>query len=112
MDIACYQLAHEAIHLLAPLGGRNANALEEGLATYFSLWYVNEHLGKNVRCNSPSYLKAYEKVGELFAIDADAIKKLRCIEPYFYKMTPETFVSAGINVSDTLKNELVFKFNR
>lgn len=111
MDIACYQLAHEAIHLLAPSGGRNANALEEGLATYFSLWYVNEYLGKNVQCSLLSYMEAYEKVGELLSIDADAIKKLRSVEPYFCKMTPETFVKAKVNISETLRNELVLKFN-
>jgi hypothetical protein len=30
---ACYQLSHECVHLLAPSDGRNANNLEEGLAT-------------------------------------------------------------------------------
>src|SRR5262245_12248896 len=30
--IACYQLAHEAIHLLAPTGKGGASVLEEGLA--------------------------------------------------------------------------------
>ncbi len=112
MDIACYQLAHEAIHLLAPSGGQNANALEEGLATYFSLWYVNEHLGKNVQCTLSSYIETYEKVSELLSIDAEAIKKLRRIEPDFYKMTTDTFIQAGLNIPDTLKNELVLKFKR
>jgi hypothetical protein len=37
---ACYQLAHECIHLLAPTGRQNANNLEEGLATLFSEDYA------------------------------------------------------------------------
>jgi hypothetical protein len=36
MSRACYQMAHEVIHLLSPSGGNNANNFEEGLATYFS----------------------------------------------------------------------------
>lgn len=36
---ACYEMAHETIHLLAPTGGKNSNNLEEGVATYFAnLW--------------------------------------------------------------------------
>src|SRR3990167_6713780 len=31
---ALYELAHECIHLLSPTGKKNANVLEEGLATY------------------------------------------------------------------------------
>ena len=37
---ACYQMAHETVHLLAPSGGRNANNFEEGVACYFAAYYM------------------------------------------------------------------------
>ena len=36
---ATYQLAHEAIHCLAPVGRRDTIFFEEGLATHFALTY-------------------------------------------------------------------------
>lgn len=108
--LACYQLAHEAIHLLAPSGSRLANVLEEGVAVYFSLLYVTQHLKGKVKCNHEAYIRAYYEVSKLLNVDPDAIKKLRGVEPCFYKMDLNTFVDAGVNVSDDLKHNLLKKF--
>ena len=32
---ACFQLAHETVHLLSPSGGQNSTNLEEGVACFF-----------------------------------------------------------------------------
>ena len=78
----------------------------------FSLWYTNEYLKKNIMANLLSYIEACEKVKELISVDANAIKKLRNIEPSFYKMNSKTFIQAGVNVSEGLRNELISKFMR
>ena len=48
---ACYQMAHETVHLLAPTGGGNANNFEEGVACYFAAYYMKEQF--NEPCWSP-----------------------------------------------------------
>lgn len=77
MSKACYQLAHETVHLLAPVRG-NANNLEEGVATYFAGHYMN------VRMNQPawgpgekSYEEVLEKVSPLFERNVKCISKIR-----------------------------------
>ena len=77
MSKACYQLAHETVHLLAPVRG-NANNLEEGVATYFAGHYMK------VRMEEPkwgpgkeSYQEVLEKVSPLFEKDVKCIRKIR-----------------------------------
>ena len=41
---ACYQMAHEIVHLLSPTGGNNANNFEEGVACYFAAYYLKNKL--------------------------------------------------------------------
>jgi hypothetical protein len=111
--IACYQLAHECVHLLAPDGGSGAPVLEEGLATVFSEDYVAEEFQCVGLTNLPSYIDAATKVRQLLDFNRDAIKMLRKIEPCFKKMTATTFEEAGLNsVPKELVNELLAPFNR
>ena len=46
MSQACYQMAHETVHLLAPSGGQNANNFEEGVACYFAAYYMKGQLNE------------------------------------------------------------------
>src|SRR5579864_8530304 len=39
------QTAHECIHLLSPCLGTLPNVLEEGLAYFFSNWYIRQNFG-------------------------------------------------------------------
>lgn len=89
MSRSFYQLAHETVHLLAPIHG-TANNLEEATATYFAAYYMR------VRLNEPAWkpgLESYAKVLEIVkpVLDKDihCIKKLREKEPSFSKMTRE-----------------------
>lgn len=78
---ACYQLAHETVHLLAPVKGK-ANNLEEGVATYFAAYYMKIRMKEP--CWRPSdtpsgksYKKVLEKVLPLFDRDEKCISKIR-----------------------------------
>ena len=77
MSKACYQLAHETVHLLPPVKG-NANNLEEGVATYFASYYMKVKM-KQPTWNSgmESYEKVLEKVSPLFERDVKCIGKIR-----------------------------------
>lgn len=98
---ACFQLSHEVVHALSPTLGRISNVLEEGVATWFSEYYLNKELGV---CHSyvalPSYKAANALVKLLLSSDQYAIKKLRGVEPCFCKMTRETFEKAAVVCSD------------
>ncbi len=65
---ALFQLSHEVVHLLSPAGpGAKASVLEEGLATYASLEYLDA-VGKGVSPNyiaSSRYQAAYRTVARL-----------------------------------------------
>lgn len=98
--IACYQLAHECIHLLSPLPGPVAPVLEEGLATVFSEYYVFRHFGQRITAVLPSYQDAADKVRKLIDAVPDAVKLLRQVEPCFKRMSPATFLAAGIDCFD------------
>lgn len=95
--LAHYQVAHEVIHMLAPdRCETGAKMLEEGLATYFSIygpdffdmsyrqtlldWYQSSEVLPNYR----DALTAYQ---QLIALEPNAIVLLREIEPNFYAMT-------------------------
>lgn len=110
--VACYQLAHECVHLLAPTGAAKAPVIEEGLATVFSEDYACRVFRLQGPTDWPSYIEAATKVRQLLAIDSQAIKLLRAIEPSFVKMTSATFASAGLDVPATLVSELLAPFIR
>lgn len=95
-DRACFQLAHEAVHLLSPTDTRNSNVLEEGLAAHFQVWFMQYQYPSNwqrsgtdwSRFECRSYVEAKEAVERLLAVDTDAVKKLRAIEPTISRITP------------------------
>ncbi|WPU63552.1 hypothetical protein [Peredibacter starrii] len=87
--LALYQLAHESIHLLSPSGSMTANVLEEGLAVYFSWWYVEKALGLEGKSitNSESYKLAGLLVERLLRLNPDFFLEARGICPRPWEIT-------------------------
>ncbi len=119
-DRACFQLAHETIHLLSPTGGRNANVLEEGLAAHFQSWYMKNHYPPdwprsdidwdNLACES--YARARALVHELLAHGDDVVKKLRTVEPALSRITANLIQQFAPAVSRETAEALEAKFAR
>lgn len=109
---ACYQLAHESVHLLSPSGGRRANNLEEGLAVLFSNIYLSSNFGRTIPPNIQSYEAAVEAVEELLGPDPNVIKKLRQDEPRMFEFTQELIERHAPHLSSECAGFLATKFNR
>lgn len=108
-----YQLAHECVHLLAPVVGGGAPVIEEGLATAFSEDMIEKWCGntrKQAYTSDQKYADAAARVRELLALAPDAIPRLRATEPAFHQMTADTFTRAGLNVPPALVTALLARF--
>lgn len=108
-----YQLAHECVHLLAPVVCGGAPVIEEGLATAFSedmIEYWCGNTNKQAYTSTQKYIDAAAHVRELLALEPDAIPRLRAVEPAFNQMTADTFTRAGLNVPPTLVAALLASF--
>ncbi len=110
MNRAVFQLAHEAIHCLSPTGGQNANYLEEGLATHFSIEYTFSNGHGTWTAERPKYVDALSKVRELLKIDSDIIKKVRVIQPTISLITVDNLLATNDKIPEKLAVELVMKF--
>ena len=110
---ACYQMAHETIHLLAPTGGSNPNNLEEGVASYFAAYYLENKLNAfNWRPNLPSYKRVLKRVAPLLDTDISCIRRLREQQPSFSKMDREQVSTAFPNLASEDVSFLISKFDR
>ena len=100
--LASYELAHEAIHVLGPAFSVGPTVLEEGLATYFSLRYMNRVYGFTWQNTSdPKYDAAMRAVSTLLAKNEFVIKELRTHQPVISKIDERLLVDvAGIEPSD------------
>lgn len=89
--LALYQLAHECVHLILPTGNDQSTVLEEGMAVYFSWWYLENvfhHYGKEVT-NDGFYFKAGELVERMMLEDQSIFLKLREAHGENWRVTPE-----------------------
>ena len=110
---ACYQLAHECIHLLGPSGCGGAPVIEEGLATWFAQYYLRVRLGNpNWRSTMYSYTIAQRQVEALLKLDANAIKTLRQEQPTFAKFTSELLLKHYPALGEERAAALVAPFQR
>ena len=109
---ACYQLAHECVHLLSPQGGRSANTLEEGLATVFSGRYVKNSFGVQFNPDLRGYTEAAELAQALVSHNPDAIKVLRADEPVISKITRGQIMSLFPSLGEDLATRLSAPFER
>ena len=96
--VASYDLSHEAIHVLGPEYALAPTVLEEGLATYFSLRYMNRVYGLGWRKTfDAKYDAAMDAVSILLAKNEFLIKELRARQPVISKIDERLLVEvAGI----------------
>ncbi|RYX86630.1 hypothetical protein EON83_00160 [bacterium] len=108
--IACWQLAHETIHLLSPLGKQGANILEEGLATYFSRLYLQKKLGVGGQAPPGNYRQADELVTRLLLLNGNAVREMREHQPTISHITPDIIKIVCPNFPDDLAEKLCQRF--
>lgn len=100
--LASLELAHEAIHVLSPVGfGGVLTILEEGLAEYFAQRYVNRVHGLTFeRGSNPKADAVMQAVSTLLAKNQSVIKHLRTRQPVISKIDEKLLVEvAGIDLS-------------
>ena len=96
--LASLELAHEAIHVLSPVGFGGLTILEEGLAECFAQRYVSRVHGMEFeRGSNPRADAVMQAVSSLLAKNESVIKKLRTHQPVISKIDEKLLVEvAGI----------------
>ena len=113
MSQACYQMAHETVHLLAPSCGRNANNFEEGVACYFAAYYMKYQFNQpNWSPTLPSYRRALEIIAPRLNEDIGCIRRLRKNQPSFRKMSKEAVSSEFPQLTSEDVDFLMSTFDR
>ena len=81
MKRACYQLAHETVHLLSPVCRKKGTYLEEGVACYFSVHYMTNKLNQNesiwMNTGDPKYQSALNLIKCHLDNNKYGVKELR-----------------------------------
>lgn len=120
-----FQLAHEVCHALYPTRDKESGfhpetiVLNEGVSTYFSIFVLTQRWGpdlsaqvtENLRIHSPEYFSALTQVTALLQKDAEAIRKLRTVQPLLNDITPQHFQLAGVQFDPLVVEKLVAPFN-
>ena len=100
--LASLELAHEAIHVLSPVGfGFAPTILEEGLAEWFAQRYVGRvHDLSFERGSNPKADAVMRAVSTLLAKNESVIKELRTRQPVISKIDEKLLVEvAGIDLN-------------
>ncbi len=110
--IALYQLAHECVHLLSPSGSANANVLEEGVAVYFSWWYLRKVFGVDGHeiTDEPNYKTAGLLVEKILNKQPDFFKKARSLRPDIWTLTQEELMNLSPDLSSEEAKLLAMPF--
>ncbi|MDE0014214.1 MAG: hypothetical protein OXU36_23925 [Candidatus Poribacteria bacterium] len=112
MSQACYQLAQEVVHLLAPTGSNDANNFEEGVSCYFAAYYMNERFSEpNWHPDAPNYERVLNRVAPLLDTDISCVRRLRNEQPSFSKMSQELISTIFPNLTPDNVNFLIKKFD-
>lgn len=120
-----FQLAHEVCHALYPTRDKESGirpdtiVLNEGVSTYFSIFVLTQLWGpdlsaevtENLRIHSPDYFSALTHVTALLQKDAEAIRKLRTVQPLLNDITAQDFPLAGVQFDPLVVEQLVSPFN-
>ena len=109
---ACYQLAHECIHLLCPSGRPLTNVLDEGLATHFAHWYVQNEFQFDMPATVQSYQTARVLVEQLLGLDAGCIKSIRAQQPAIYKASAADICAGCPACPPEIADQLAKPFTR
>ncbi len=113
MSRACYQMAHEAVHLLSPSGGRNANNFEEGVACYFAAHYMKKEFAQShwTPCLS-SYQHALAIIKPRLDEDKHCVRRLREHQPSLRDITKDDIIKEFPDLTPDDVDFLVSKFDR
>ena len=120
---ACYQMAHETVHLLSPSGGQNGTNFEEGVACYFAGYYMKNgcftgYYMKNAmhepswQPTLPSYKRALELITPRLDEDRYCVRRLRAQQPSFPKIGREKISAEFPDLTPTEVDILISKFDR
>ncbi|HET9639876.1 MAG TPA: hypothetical protein VFP12_11780 [Allosphingosinicella sp.] len=108
--VAFSELAHEAIHLLAPTGGSTAPNFEEGLATLFA---ESQSAVRGVTPGRhPAYDRPRNEVAAMLMAFPDFVRDIRAVEPSFPLWTPELLDRHAPGTSDEVLAYLCRPFDR
>ena len=111
MFTACYEMAQETIHLLAPTDRQNVNNLEEGITIYFANLYMTEALNNPYPPPSDMrYRNAVEAVTPILDKDIDCVRRLREKEPSFSEISHELISTECPNLTADEVDFLLSKF--
>lgn len=112
IDFARFQLAHELAHCINPSERNLANVFEEGMAAWYQQCYSTKILKGRVQLGDERYKSARQVFNKFIKKSkvCDPVVRLRGVEPYLYKITHESFVTADIVLPSELEKTLLMKF--
>ena len=110
---ACYELAHETIHLLSPTGTDQTTVLEEGLATYYSRQYLEENFCIDwSNSGEKNYDFACEMIESLLTLDPLSIKTLRAVEPRLSEIGEDLIIAHCPDLKSIIRHSLTAQFDK
>jgi hypothetical protein len=116
-DQALFQLAHETVHVLSPVDVGTTTALEEGLATYFSLTAPNfadptyaQRGEATLTGKFQAYRDALNDVRALLSVDRKVIGRIRRANRLFASITAKRLRKAAPHCSTEVANRLTRTF--
>lgn len=113
MSQACYQLAHETVHLLAPSGGKVAINFEEGVACYFANYYMRTQFSQTSWVPTlPSYIRALRLVAPRLDADIQCVRRLRRQQPSFSLIRRDDIITEFPALSPLDADFLLSEFDR
>lgn len=110
----------EMVRGLYPLGSKEEKvpALCEGVAVFGAITAIKQVFGEGtvdsylnaLREQAFPYYDAFSYVAVLLAEDPQAIKKLRNVQPFLYKVERDNFDAAGVELERKMKDILLLSF--
>lgn len=107
---ALFQLAHLSVHLLDPGVSSFATVLEQGLATHFSLQYI-EQFNSNYTTSDTKYAAAARLTAQLLNINSIAIKELRSRGIKISQITASQLLAVCPKLPKSIALDLVTPFH-
>jgi hypothetical protein len=116
-DQALFQLAHETVHVLAPVDVGTSTVLEEGLATYFSLTAPDfadptytQRSEATLTGKFRAYRDALDDVRALLSVDPTVIARIRKANELFTSITASRLCEAAPHCSAAVADRLTHTF--
>lgn len=107
---ALFQLAHETVHLLAPVQLGQATVLEEGLAAWFAD-QQSHNLGLDMVDSTASYRDAATLAAHLVTLWPEAIRQTRHDQPVISEIAPEQLLKAAPGLDPAKADALCRRFS-